>query len=294
MLNYLGEEKHLASPLFRIEKRIKMSTLRKGDRGAEVKELQVLLTSHGYSLGTDGIFGSGTEATVKEFQKSAGLSADGIVGKNTWNSLRETSPPASAPPPGPLPHVIKEFVAAGHDINWRGDYHLNLFGIRSPTKESNSFDDTLGCAYTVDGQWIVHYWPGTCDPGTYYLENPMNVAGTAVLVADQYKDVWKIDMHAGKYEALCQRAGKVRVYRDSNRDDILDHDPGSIATGYFGINLHRSSLSGESTQVNKWSAGCQVHATLKGFKEMMRLAHQQVDKTGIDTFSYTLLEDVRE
>ena len=35
----------------------------------------------------DGKFGSKTEASVKAFQKANNLTADGIVGKNTWRAL---------------------------------------------------------------------------------------------------------------------------------------------------------------------------------------------------------------
>lgn len=35
----------------------------------------------------DGIFGAGTRAAVIAFQRAHGLSADGIVGKNTWRAL---------------------------------------------------------------------------------------------------------------------------------------------------------------------------------------------------------------
>ena len=170
-----------------------------------------------------------------------------------------------------------------------GDYHLNLFGIRSPNTTANSFDDILGCAYTENGLWKVHYWPGTCDPGTYWLENPSRVEGTAILVEGQYH-AWKIGLHGGKYEALTQQAAEVKVYRDADRDNTLEMDPDSIREGYFGINLHRSSTSGESTKVEKWSAGCQVHARLDGFNEMMDLARKQVDKLGIDVFTYTLMK----
>lgn len=37
----------------------------------------------------DGLFGSGTEAAVKQFQTSEGLKADGIIGQNTWAALLE-------------------------------------------------------------------------------------------------------------------------------------------------------------------------------------------------------------
>lgn len=39
--------------------------------------------------GLDGIFGSRTREAVRNYQRSRGLSADGIVGCNTWRSLQE-------------------------------------------------------------------------------------------------------------------------------------------------------------------------------------------------------------
>lgn len=64
------------------------SVLKKGMQGTEVKELQNGLTARGYSLGkADGDFGSKTEAAVKAFQKDAGLTTDGEVGKNTKKAL---------------------------------------------------------------------------------------------------------------------------------------------------------------------------------------------------------------
>lgn len=62
--------------------------MRQGARGNITKLLQEKLVSLGYSTnGVDGIFGAGTKAAVIAFQKSKGLSADGIVGTNTWRKL---------------------------------------------------------------------------------------------------------------------------------------------------------------------------------------------------------------
>lgn len=59
-----------------------MTSLSKGSRGAEVKTLQLLL-----NVAADGIFGAITEEAVKDFQRSKGLTPDGIVGPKTWSAL---------------------------------------------------------------------------------------------------------------------------------------------------------------------------------------------------------------
>ena len=69
---------------------IELSKLRKGSRGSEVKALQRLLIGSGFGCGAsgaDGIFGGDTLTAVKAFQKSNGLEADGIVGRDTWTKI---------------------------------------------------------------------------------------------------------------------------------------------------------------------------------------------------------------
>lgn len=69
-------------------------TLRKGDRGTDVEELQRILNQDPrYPTKVDGIFGSDTEASVRAFQADHGLTADGIVGAKTWAKLREVQEP---------------------------------------------------------------------------------------------------------------------------------------------------------------------------------------------------------
>ena len=69
--------------------------------------------------------------------------------------------------------------------------------------------------------------------------------------------------------ALCQRNGEVEVYRDDNKDQILDFDDVTKEWGYFGINIHRSNPSTESTIVEKWSAGCQVFKKIADYNEFL-------------------------
>lgn len=64
--------------------------LSKGSKGHAIKALQILLSGYGYDLGSYGIdsdFGGVTENAVKEYQRDAGLEADGIVGPKTWAKL---------------------------------------------------------------------------------------------------------------------------------------------------------------------------------------------------------------
>lgn len=62
--------------------------LRRGSFGDAVAELQALLRAKGFDLSVDSDFGPATELAVMLFQKHKGLSVDGIVGRNTWSSLR--------------------------------------------------------------------------------------------------------------------------------------------------------------------------------------------------------------
>lgn len=66
------------------------ATLRAGDVGESVRQMQVLLIAAGFpcgNAGADGIFGQDTLAAVKSFQAAHGLTVDGIVGRATWAAL---------------------------------------------------------------------------------------------------------------------------------------------------------------------------------------------------------------
>ena len=68
-------------------------TLRTGSRGEDVRILQENLRQLGFLNDTaDGIFGTNTNAAVRNFQKAQGLSVDGVVGAGTWAALGAAMP----------------------------------------------------------------------------------------------------------------------------------------------------------------------------------------------------------
>lgn len=62
-------------------------TTRRGHTGPNVYTVQHLLTARGYPTTVDGIFGSGTETRVKQFQAAKGITASGVVDARTWPVL---------------------------------------------------------------------------------------------------------------------------------------------------------------------------------------------------------------
>ena len=186
------------------------------------------------------------------------------------------------------PQILDHVESLGHAVFEKGLYNLNIIGVRTPDDSANKFNDHMYVVYKDEYGWVTRTWHCTTDPGVYWREHPMNVNGTAILVADQYRGSHKIGLHRGKYKALVQTGGRVRVYRDDNKDDILDMDPATEQDGYWGINLHKAGS--HSTEVDKWSAGCQVWANADDFAAFMAIVEKSAETYG-SQFTYTLIDD---
>ena len=105
-------------------------SLKQGATGADVEEAQCRLdlameSVHYPPLTIDGNFGGGTQDRVEDFQRCAGLSADGVLGANTWAKLTDwSSRNLYCAPPKPAGYAIDGIDTAkyqhpgGAGINW--------------------------------------------------------------------------------------------------------------------------------------------------------------------------------
>lgn len=187
----------------------------------------------------------------------------------------------------------------GYRSNTTGLLNLNIIGIRTLDQTPNVFNDWLAIWYYAKYQYsggvmierpFFHLYQITTDPGLYYLKNPLLLKGTMILKEGQYP-VYSLDLHRGKYLALCQRRGPVTVYRDRNKDEVLDFDPQTVESGdSFGCNIHRAGKFTVFQWIDKFSAGCQVFKYPNQFDTFIMLCQQHKENWG-NKFTYTLLNE---
>jgi len=168
-------------------------------------------------------------------------------------------------------------------------YELNIVGLRSNNTAANRFDDQLHVFYRTNGiKWEYHVFRITTDPGTYWLKNPMQPQGTAILQQGQYKGAYVLGLHRGQYKALVQRK-PVTIIRDYDRNALLDFNNGRKNTGLFGINIHRANASGKTKSIDKYSAGCQVFENAADFARFLALCEKHRSLYG-NAFTYSLID----
>jgi len=165
-------------------------------------------------------------------------------------------------------------------------YDMNFFGVRSDVLKAGDWDDWIGAFYTNDaGGTNYHVWQGTTDPSAVWLQRGGSPQGTFIICPGQYRGLWALGMHRGKYRAFVQ-VGMVRGWRDNNKDTILDMGPNQlIVAGHFGINGHKGS-----GRLDEDSAGCQVVLDQHGnYNFWVALGEKQVATLGLNVFTYSLL-----
>ena len=183
----------------------------------------------------------------------------------------------------------KIFTEKGYKF-FEGTYDLNIIGLRSPDPTPNIFNDIILVVYQNEAKlWMVEAFQATTDPGLYWMLNPENTRGTAIVAEQQARKVWKKGLHKG-LPALVQ-VNPIIVIRDFNKDRKLDYNSARRETGVFAINMHRSRNDGVATQVvDKWSAGCQVLSLNKDMERILTLVDLQKKNGNGEFVTYTLIK----
>ena len=160
--------------------------LKLGSKGENVKKLQVKL-----GLGSDGVFGSGTEASVKKWQESNGLTADGIVGEGTWSKMFGTKQLITEPSTpivndGPLKlenlkghipdAVIAQIPETAKKFNITTPLRLAHFLAQCGHESAGFKAIQENLNYSADGlkKIFSKYFPGNLAEG--YAKNPEKIA----------------------------------------------------------------------------------------------------------------------
>lgn len=177
-------------------------------------------------------------------------------------------------------YTIEELKAEYQKLGYKW-FDFQIVGVRSKADAPDKFDDLIGL---IEGNTIT-WFTGTTNPGVHWLKNLLNPKGAALLKPNQYVNTWKLDLHQGKYLALCQRKNVV-VYRDGDKDDFAE-ETAVTETGLFGINIHRANANLVSQLVDRYSAGCQVLNNPQDFDYLIK----RCKASNLKDFTYTLLKE---
>ena len=177
-------------------------------------KLNALMPGAQPPLKVDGKYGDGTVARVKQFQKSRGLVADGVVGAKTWAALDGTA--ATAPPGPTVPPQLPDVHLKGKPVHFGarmkctlGSKSAGLMLMMSPTKPATvgdcqpylnipafgncqsdvnpsylaktTYEDSmLGASYTYGSGWRPYCTPALMSPwiGAFTKNGPIDKAQT--------------------------------------------------------------------------------------------------------------------
>ncbi|MFJ2591171.1 GH25 family lysozyme [Streptomyces sp. NPDC087538] len=134
-------------------------TVGQGANGAAVKAAQAQLAGYGNRIAVDGAFGPATRNAAMAFQRSHGLTADGVIGPKTWNKLINgaKSAPTTPAPTTPAPsngrltqrQALTQLAAAGIKAPVG---RTSLAGVRARTIQGViALKKASGCTITITG-----------------------------------------------------------------------------------------------------------------------------------------------
>ena len=118
-------------------------------------------------------------------------------------------------------------IAKVHDfaIFDKGNYNLNIWGIRCNTADTGTFNDLLLVFYKandanpkMNGKWIYDWFSITTDPSDLNLIKPINSKGCAILKEGQFRGAFK-DLHKAASYSPCLR--RIAILRLSSKVYVI-------------------------------------------------------------------------
>jgi hypothetical protein len=148
-----------------------------------------------------------------------------------------------------------------------------IIGLQSKADNFNVFDDKF---YVFLGGKFIMVTTGTTNAGSsalLHFEN-INKEGAAVWKTNEfYTDLYGYGLHHGKMACLRQQK-PIKYYRDTNRNEKAE-EIGELHEGIINANFHGVSYDPESkiikTNINGWSAGCQVCNNMSDYRAIIRM-----------------------
>jgi peptidoglycan hydrolase-like protein with peptidoglycan-binding domain len=161
--------------------------LREGMSGHDVRVLQDFLTRDGFPTTIDGQFGPATKHNVIAFQRSVGMTPNGVVSYAVERALRRAvaaaDPPvsASAPAghavlnadglvsaPSNAPTVIKDVIAAANRIAFKP----YIYGGGHATWDDSGYDCSGSVSYALHGGGLISSPEDSSELGPYGGSGP--------------------------------------------------------------------------------------------------------------------------
>ncbi len=235
--------------------------------GTAIWDAQGCLQELGFFTKQDGAFGSDMEATVKEFQKTYGLTVDGVIGeRETLNELIELVNNQAQSNESLFHRLTKTIDRVGGKHTYRDGltYIVGVGCNRKRLFRLNEYDDLI---YVINNDLAEKVVPfkASLDPG---------VDGARQISAPQ--QIWYCkSLHHWKKGNNCLRPIQNQSIKFTN-----------YPPHYAAVNIH---WAGKKKWVKRWSEGCQViHGGKKGefYAKFMELTWYNKTQSN---FLYTLI-----
>lgn len=143
-------------------------TVQHGDRGSDVKRLQILLNDKVVPrprLRVDGHFGARTLTAVQSFQAQKRLKVDGVVGERTWTALGQKPTPPVSPPPadaiGAAWYNIAQAEIGVRENARPGEHTQRIIEYHATTTLKATTDETAWCSSFVNWAMVQAGLQGT-------------------------------------------------------------------------------------------------------------------------------------